>query len=291
MKENKNFIVKESLSNPVVFNAFFEEAKFCASFLNSTGLFNIEEDSIIIEKTIIEEGINFKTSNMDVKIKIDDYMYINMEMQNQNPKYDMMSRLNFYLGRTISRSQPKGKGYKNSYSIVIAIFNFTMFKGDNEYIREFLLRDKNGNEIEYTKIIVVELTKKQYCDKKELREWLELFNEKNLNYLKEASGIMNDAAKKIVELNSDDEIMLILDAYERYNRDRAAELEAAIEEGLEKGRTVGMAEGRAQGIAQGIAQGETKATLEVAKNMKSYGMSIEVIIEITKLDRKIVEEL
>ena len=166
-----------------------------------------------------------------------------------------------------------------------------MFKGDNEYIREFLLRDKNGNEIEYTKIIVVELTKKQYCDKKELREWLELFNEKNLNYLKEASGIMNDAAKKIVELNSDDEIMLILDAYERYNRDRAAELEAAIEEGLEKGRTVGMAEGRAQGIAQGIAQGETKATLEVAKNMKSYGMSIEVIIEITKLDRKIVEEL
>ena len=303
-------IVKGTLSHPIVFNAVFEEPKFCANFLNSTGLFNIDENSIKVENTKGNDGIDLITSDMDVKIKIENNLYINLEMQNRNTKYDMMLRLSYYLGKLISRSQPKGSGYIKNYSVVFAIFNFTLFK-DNDYIREFKLKDDNGNEIEYIKIIVLELTKKARCDKKELREWLDTFNKKDLNDIKENQGIMSELKDKIIALNQDEELLARLDSYEKQQRDYIANMESYKQEGLEEGRKVGLEEGRKegrkeglqqglqqgleqglqQGLEQGLEQGYKEANLENAKKLKELGVSIDIIVEATNLDRETIEKL
>lgn len=285
MVGNKN-ILKGAISHPVVFNAFFNDKRFLKDFLNSTELFNIEEDSIVYLKNTIENGVDFKTSNLDVFVEIiDKNTSLNLEMQNKKPEYDMAMRLNYYLGRMTARSIPIGNNYKNTYSIVFAIFNYTVYD-DEEYLREFKLRDSLGNEIPYSKIIMLELTKKNACGKNELKKWLDIFNQKDLNQIKE-EGIMSEVKKRLVELNADYEMQVLMDMHERavmdYNSNLAAGMERAQKEGLEKGL--------AEGLVQGHAQGLQEAQINIAKSMKEMGIDIDTISKATKLSKEEIEKL
>lgn len=297
MVGNKN-ILKGAISHPVVFNAFFNDKRFLKDFLNSTELFNIEEDSIVYLKNTIENGVDFKTSNLDVFVEIiDKNTSLNLEMQNKKPEYDMAMRLNYYLGRMTARSIPIGNNYKNTYSIVFAIFNYTVYD-DEEYLREFKLRDSLGNEIPYSKIIMLELTKKNACGKNELKKWLDIFNQKDLNQIKE-EGIMSEVKKRLVELNADYEMQVLMDMHERavmdYNSNLAAGMERAQKEGMEKGIKEGMEkgikEGMEKGIEKGFEQGALNAKIQIAKSCKLQNMPYDVISNITGLTKEEIENL
>ena len=56
-------------------------------------------------------------------------------------------------------------------------------------------------EIENYQIVLLELTKAEFCVKKELRDWLEIFNAKDLENFKKEPGIMKNLAEKIEKLN------------------------------------------------------------------------------------------
>ena len=299
---SKENIVKGAISHPVVFNAFFNDKRFLKDFLNSTGLFNIEEDSIIYLKNTMENGVDFKTSNLDVFVElINENTSLNLEMQNSKPEYDMAVRLNYYLGKMISRSVPMGNNYKKTYSIVFAIFNYTVYN-DNEYLREFKFKDGFGNEIPYSKIIMLELTKSNACGKKELKNWLDIFNQKDLNQIKE-EGIMGEVKKRLVELNADYEMQVLMDMHERavmdYNSNLAAGMERAqregmekgIKEGMEKGMQAGIEKGMQAGIEKGMQAGMEKATLDTAKQLKLLGVSLDVIMKATGLSKEEIEKI
>ena len=67
----------------------------------------------------------------------------------------------------------------------------------------------------------------------------------------------------------------------RKYRDTLCVLESAEQRGVKKGREEGLAKGLAKGRAEGLAEGRTKGRaegrLEIARNMKADGMSIELI--------------
>ena len=299
---NNNYNVIGTLSNPIIFEEVFKEPRFCASFLNATELFNLEADKITITTTKFNKGLKIKSTNMDVTIKVENDMLVNMEMQNAKTKYDMMVRLYYYLAELITYSQVKGSEYDKTYSAVVAILNYNMFN-DKKYIREFKFRDEYGNEIEYGRIIIIELPKRNACDKIELKKWLDIFNERNLNSIKEGCGVMSDVAKKIVALNADDEMFEFLMSQEKQDRDYASQLKAEKEEaraeGLAEGRAEGIAQGLAEGRAEGHAEGHAKGKaeglaegkLDMAKKMKLQGISIDVISNITELPYEEIEKL
>ena len=229
---NNNNIIKGPISHPVVFNAFFSDKKLLSSFLNATDLFNVDEESITILKNTIEGGVDFKTSNFDVLFELfNDKTIVDMEMQNNKPKYDMKLRLTYYLAKIMARSLSVGEEYKENYSIVFAILNYTAFN-DDEYMRVFELDDKHGNRIPYTKIIVLELTKKDNCDKKELKKWLDVFNQNDLSQIKE-EGIMSEVKKKLSQFNSDYILQAQLDAYEIRQKDLATNRSIELREAKE----------------------------------------------------------
>ena len=74
-------------------------------------------------------------------------------------------------------------------------------------------------------------------------------------------------------------------------------------EGIAEGRAEGMAEGRAEGIAEGMvkgraegiaegrAEGEKQKAMEIARFLKSSGMTIEMICEATGLSGDEVVQL
>ena len=137
----------QPLTHPVVFSAFFAKPYFAAEFLNATEKFNVKEEDIIVENTKQFESVDLKVADLDVLLRVvtDKTMFINLEMQNRKPKYDILDRIEFYLARLTSKSEPRGYGYQNNKSVAIIILNFTLFD-DQRYLRTFKFKDEEGNE-------------------------------------------------------------------------------------------------------------------------------------------------
>ena len=62
-------------------------------------------------------------------------------------------------------------------------------------------------------------------------------------------------------------------------------------EGRAVGFEVGRAEGRAEGREEGRAEGSRDKAIEIARNLKGMGMTIEDIAEIVGLETEIIDNL
>ena len=65
----------------------------------------------------------------------------------------------------------------------------------------------------------------------------------------------------------------------------------ARRQGLEEGRAEGLEKGRAEGLEKGRAEGESEARRSIAVAMKSAGISLDQISQVTGLDQKTIEAL
>ena len=64
-----------------------------------------------------------------------------------------------------------------------------------------------------------------------------------------------------------------------------------MKQGLEDGLKQGLEEGMKQGLKDGLKQGESKRNAEIAKEMLKKGFEVSIISEITKLNKKEIEEI
>ena len=135
------------------------------------------------------------------------------------------------------------------------------------------------------------MTKAEFCVKKELRDWLEIFNANDLENFKKEPGIMKNLAEKIEKLNKDRIFQSFMDRAELEEQDRLSQAnlreERIHKEALEKG----LAEGITRGLAEGRAEGMTEASIQIAINLKQMGIPLEKIMEATKLDKETIEKL
>ena len=95
---------------------------------------------------------------------------------------------------------------------------------------------------------------------------------------------MDEVIKKIEEVNADERIRAKLDSQVMFAIDYNIAMGEAEEKGLEKG----MAKGMAKGLQQGLEQGSKQRELEIATNMKSMGLDLEIISKATSLS---IEEI
>ena len=61
--------------------------------------------------------------------------------------------------------------------------------------------------------------------------------------------------------------------------------------GLAKGRAEGLAKGRAEGLTKGRAEGRTEGRLEIARNMKENGLSVDLIAACSGLSPEEIAQL
>ena len=295
----------KSLTNPIVFNAIFNKPYFAANFLNSTGLFNVKEENITVESTRFYESVDLKVADLDVVLKLftPKLEYVNLEMQKRKPTYDMMGRLIYYLSKLICKSEPRSNTYHINKSTVVALFDFTMYE-DEEYIRIFKLKDEFGNELDNANIVVIELTKLQFCNKISLKEWLLIFKDSDLeNNVEKESDIMKKVKDEIRRLSDDPIFQIKLDLYEAHEEEREMELAIAKEKAAAEGRAEGLVEGKAEGLAvgkaeglavgkaEGLREGQYNANITNAKKMKDLNLDVNIIMSVTGLDLETINKL
>jgi predicted transposase/invertase (TIGR01784 family) len=108
-------------------------------------------------------------------------------------------------------------------------------------------------------------------------------------------------ACEIAEFSEDKRIQYEKDMYDekRLNGEMSAARRIGYEnghkEGLknghEEGLKQGLEQGRRQGLEQGLEQGREQAKIEMAKNLKALGVSLDIISQSTGIGIDVIEKL
>ena len=291
-KNNSNTNEKYSILSPkidVVFQLLFGEV----------GSENITKDllSCILDEEINEVDLNQnlvlrrnlpdgKMGIVDVLAKINNNEYCNIEMQMIDKK-NIIKRILYYWSRQYCKELHKGDNYSNlKRTIIVLIANFEL---DNLHDLNFhtkwkiidfdarktvLTEDFELNIIEIPKMYKSNITEKD----EKLKQWLSFLENPESSevsiYMKNNES-MKRAKEKLDTISKDDKLRRIAELREKAILDEKEAEYTGFSKGLEQGRKEGLA----------------LRNREIAKNMKSENIDIELIIKLTGLTKKEIEEL
>jgi predicted transposase/invertase (TIGR01784 family) len=205
-----------------------------------------------------------------------------IELQNVKQEF-FKDRSIFYSSFPIQEQAPKGKDWdyhlKAIYTIGILNFSFPDSSSKERYLREIQLLDTNTFEVFYDKLTFIYLEMPKFRKGEEelvthFEKWMYVL--KNLPKLqvrpvklqeKIFDKLFNEA--EIAKLTQE-EMRTYEESLKTY-RDNYSVLETAKKEGIEIGAS--------------------KTKIELAKEMKKEGLSIEQIARITRLSKEQIEKL
>ena len=257
-------------------------------------------------KKTIEDG---KSIRADILADINNNTIVNIEMQCSNMS-NSIDRMLFYQAIHRSRSIDAGTKYTSMPQIIsIWILNSTMYDDLDHYTHEIkmCLHDGNGMYIrtasEKERIIVIELDKmskyiesinQQHNDNKTQTK-LNMF-ESWMNFLTnpltatdsiDEDNTIHKAFEKLKGMSSNPEIRA---EYNQMMRERS-ELDMRYDEGRGDGLKEGIEIGREEGREEGIEIGAKRNSVEIAKSLLSMGLTVEQVINVTKLEHKDIIEI
>lgn len=216
-----------------------------------------------------------KLSILDVKARLENGIYVNVEIQLVNQK-DMKSRTLYYWSRMYAGQLKEGEHYyKLEKTITINIMNFVLLEETKKYHTTYHLKEdeewfKLTDLIEIHMIEVPKIINSQRKLDDKLVEWL-LFLEDPENKNMEVLQMKNPQIKKAMSvlefISSDREARKLYEAREKDLRDRLGQIAYAREEG------------------------EYKKALETSKRMIRDGMPLDVISKYTELTIEELEKL
>ncbi len=255
------------------------------SFLNS--LFDgkeVIEDLQYLNAEHLGHAMAERKAVFDVYCKNDKGEKFLIEMQKAEQSY-FIDRSIYYSTFPIQEQAPKGKwNFELKRVYTIGILNFIFNEKDPNYMHhEVKLMEINKKEIFFDKLTYIYLEMPKF--RKEKSELVTVFDKwlyaiKHLGDLEERPAELKEAIFK--RLFEQAEIANFT-AEERYDYRESQknfwDLNNVIETAEMKGRVKGIAEGR----AEGIAEGEYNKALDIARNLKSYGMPMSQIIAMTGL--------
>jgi len=277
-------------TNDYVFKKLFGEEKdkiILISFLNA--LFKEYDFLPYIEDLTIKNSENkadsaFENefyrnhSGLDIKAKIDNETYIDIEMQNRT-YFDLIDRGIYYCSKILAEETVKGRNYKYPKVVSIWIVNDELgadnphFKRKNPIEVDKHITIPGAIDKDYIltsdKVTIVYIYLKKFKDglyHEEIENWLKFVNNYE-NYNTYDAGI-KEAKEKLSKLRYDDETLTVIKSIEEKEMDNEAAKYNSHQKGLE--------------------EGEKKSKIEIAKNMLKKGYKIEDIAEISGLS---IEEI
>ncbi len=239
-----------------------------------------------------------------------------IEVQN-NTEYAYFQRMLFGTSKLVTEYIKKGEGYDNIrkiYSVNIVYFSLgkgtdivyhgkTEFRGiHNGDLLELSPFQRQKFDVDavsdlYPEYYILKVNDFDRVAKNSLEEWVYYLNTGDVPQGATAPGMeevreqlvidrMNKSERSAYYKHLDNIVILRSNIYTEREEGRL-EGEAI---GRAKGREEGEAIGRAEGRAEGEAIGRKKNALETARKMKSLGLPINTIEEITGLTEQEVEE-
>ncbi len=236
-----------------------------------------------------------KQSIFDIHARTEEGELINVEMQLFN-KYDTEKRTLFYWSKQYSNQLLEGNAYRTLQKCVtINVLNYSLLPND-QYHNVFHLREDRTHIslLDDIEIHFLELPKLEQMttplEGSPLINWLLFLKGTDPSHWEVLS--MNEPELKkamttLEFLSQDREARMRYEARQKFLHDEASLVDSAMAEGERRGVEAGFQ----KGIEQGIEQGKYQAQLDMARNMFSLGLDIEVIAKATGLSQEDIRSL
>ena len=230
-----------------------------------------------------------KQSRLDIKAKIDNETYIDIEMQNRT-YFDLIDRGIYYCSKILAEETVKGRNYKYPKVVSIWIINDELdsdhphFKRKNPIEVDKHITIPGAIDKDYIltsdKVTIVYIYLKKFKDglyHEEIENWIKFVNNYE-NYNTYDAGI-SEAKKKLSKLRYDDETLTVIKSIEEKEMDNEAAKYNSHQKGLEEGKI------------EGLKEGKKEKSIEIAKNMLKLGINIDTIVLSTGLSKDEIENL
>ena len=224
----------------------------------------------------------------DIYCETDEGEHIIVEMQNKSQPY-FKSRSIYYISESIARQGERGSSWNYAIDSVylIAFLNFIPLDFKQQFRTDVVLAEKNTVDQFSDKLRMIYLQlplfKKEADEcENQVERWIYLL--KNMETLSRLPWAAQSAVFKKLESIADvgamsrDERLKYDEALRKY-RDTISVFEGVRMDGLMEGRM----EGRKEGLMEGRMEGQRSEKMENARKMKTYGLALDMIAEITGL--------
>ena len=228
----------------------------------------------------------------DIYCETDEGDHIIVEMQNKSQPY-FKSRSIYYISESIARQGERGSSWNYAIDSVylIAFLNFIPLDFKQQFRTDVVLAEKNTVDQFSDKLRMIYLQlplfKKEADEcENQVERWIYLL--KNMETLSRLPWAAQSAVFKKLESIADvgamsrDERLKYDEALRKY-RDTISVFEGVRMDGLMEGRMEGRKEGLMEGLMEGRMEGQRSEKMENARKMKTYGLALDMIAEITGL--------
>ena len=298
----------------VMFNQMFISSdtmpliEYIVSTIEDTTKQNFKDKVKLLPKDLPQHSIIDTNSKSDLLLSYPNGKKETKCILEMNSSHIMVMRNTFYAYKIASSGlKIKNGAYKKIFDTIVVNFNFYHHKSER-LVEIGIFQTDFGKIIEDSiKIINVNIDKalnKRYTYFNEQEEKMakicRILTTCDIKVLeRELNEIMSkEETKKIVarakELSSDDEYIRLFENGEEDNYKeliRNTELAEAREEAEERGLEKGIKKGIKKGIEKGIIQGSKIKAIDIAKNLKKAGISIDIISESSGLSIKEINDL
>ena len=281
-------------------------------FLNS--VLNLKNEKLITHLELLEtvqkpEIASRKESSVDVIVKDQSGDRYIIEMQIAQVE-GFEKRAQYYASRVYLNNFTTGGRYKNiSRVIFLAITNYVLFPNKKAYksrhkTLDTVTYDHDLKDFEYTFVELPKFEKTIDQAKQNIEDsWFYFFKHADENYepiedllklphIKDAYEIVKTVNWSEAELQQyQRQEMNVMDEKGMVDAARKEGLEEGIEQGIEKGMEQGIEKGREEGIEKGREEGAYNKQLDIVRNLKKMGLSVEQIIKATGLSKAAIDKL
>ena len=244
-----------------------------------------------------------KGARLDIKAKINENTYIDIEVQSKDPS-NLVNRSIFYNAFTLINEIEEGsflreipqvisiwiiKGELNSRSIFKDYESpivMSSLKTDKSKLSDKIFSISNDFNIIY---IFLDKLKDGILNEN-LENWLKFIDNRNVTDVKDDKIIK--AISKMNLFRGDEVMKAIYEAELKARFDKIEYINEGLNEGIKKGKEEGLKEGKKEGIEEGreegLKEGEKKGKIEMAKNMLKDNVDINIISKYSGLS---IEEI
>ncbi len=249
----------------------------------------------LLDRTEDKEHREDKLIILDIKVKLSDGTFVNIEIQKFN-KGNFIKRCGFYTFKVYSKQAIRGLDYSDlKLTISLNIVDFDLFKDDTSFYRSFYLEDTVNNVRldDLVRLDFMELTKlnknKTYNNDKRA-QWAQFFSGKtegDLDMIKQMNNSFDKPIEKLKLLSSDPRVLTQYEEEQKILSDQISWENHIKRTSKEIGKIEGFNDGIEQGIEQGIKQG----IAIIASNLLKDDFPIEHVIKLTGLSEEEIHKL
>ena len=306
------------LPNPkidVVFHSLFREGNEDITKALISAIINkpINNIDLSVDRVLVPRTPSEKLCILDLKAILEDNTICNIEVQLHN-NHDIIPRLLYYWSRLYDSQLQKSQDYNLlQKTICIGILDYNLPEVPKSYPPHSIWKimntcDSSNDKVEnFHKTIltnlfelhIIELPKvKKYLEQNPndiIAQWMlfmsDVNNEEVVNVMRTNKEI-REAMSKLEKITADKELMEIIEARDKAERDYISGMKNAerigMERGMRRGRKHGIKEGRKEGKEEGLKEGINQTKIETAKNLLAENIDINIISKATGL---LVEEI